>query len=235
MDVPGLASFRFTRTGSEIAAAVTIGAKQESVLDAYRRRVLPLALQVSGLEVLHASSVRSKAGIMALCGVSQVGKSTLAFGLNRRGYPLWGDDALAFETTDGCGLAISLPFEIRLRPSAAKLFGHPEIAASVTNGVDELPTRLETAPLATVCVLRRVDDASIPVVVRRLSFAEAFPTVFAHACWFSLYDPEAKRRVIDHYLDLVTKTPIFDVAFKPGLENLTATLDSIEEIVGQKI
>lgn len=231
MHVPGLASFRFSRDADEVAASITHGAEEELVLDAYRRRVLPMALQVRGREILHASAVSSPTGVMALCGASQIGKSTIAFGLGRRGYSLWGDDVLAFEISNGNARAVSLPFEIRLRPSAADFFGREAVAASATAGAVERSPALENAPLASLCVLRHADESAVPVIVRRLPFAEAFSTILGHACWFTIHDSEGKRRVIDHYLDLATRTPIFDVTFKPGFENLPAVLDAIEQVL----
>jgi hypothetical protein len=231
MHVPGIASFHFTRNGDEVAAAITNGVGEELVQDAYRRRVLPMALQVRGREILHASAVSSPAGVMALCGASQVGKSTIAFGLSRRGYSLWGDDVLAFEISDGHATAFSLPFEIRLRPSAAEFFGREAVAASAAAGTAEDLPGVETVPIASLCVLSRADDSAGPVIVRRLPFAEAFSTILGHACWFTIHDSEGKRRVIDHYLDLAARTPIFDVAFKPGFENLPAVLDAIEQVL----
>jgi len=232
MHVPGLASFRFTRDGDEVAAAITDGAEEELVLDAYRRRVLPMALQVRGREILHASAISSPSGVTALCGVSQTGKSTIAFALNRRGYPLWGDDALAFEIINGEVRAVSLPFEIRLRPAAAEFFGHAAMPASVMAATVEHPPGIDSAALASVCILQR-DDSAVPVMVRRLPFADAFSAILGHACWFTMNDSGGKRRVIDHYLDLAAQTPAFQVSFKPGLENLPAVLDAVERVVHQ--
>ena len=231
MHVPGLASFRFTLDGDEIAAAITDGAEEELVQDAYRRRVLPMALQVRGREILHASAVNSHAGVTALCGASQAGKSTIAFGLSCRGHSLWGDDVLAFEISNGSAMAVSLPFEIRLRPSAAEFFGPEAMAVSAAAGTAEHLPGVKTVPIASLCVLRRADDSAVPVIVRRLPFAEAFSTILGHACWFTIHDSEGKRRVIDHYLDLAARTPIFDVVFKPGFENLPAVLDAIEQVL----
>jgi hypothetical protein len=231
MHLPGLASFRFTRDGDEVAAAVADGAAEDLVVDAFRRRVLPMALQIRGREILHASAVVTPAGVTALCGASQIGKSTIAFGLSRRGYSLWGDDALAFEISNGAALAVSLPFEIRLRPSAAEFFGGDALAASIDTGTAEHRSGPETAPLASICVLRRAPDSDVPVIARRLPFAEAFSVILWHACWFTINNSESKRRVIDHYLDLSARTPIFQVDFKPGLKNLPAVLDAIEQIV----
>ncbi len=231
MHLPGLASFSFTRSGDEIAAAVASGTSRELLFDAYRRKVLPMAVQAGGREILHASSIRSPAGIMALCGVSQTGKSTIAFGLSQRGYPLWGDDALAFEISNDSTWAISLPFEIRLRPAPADFFGGEAVAASTTVGTADHPPGMETVPLTSVCVLSRGDDSTVPVTVRRLSLAEAFSAILAHACWFTIHDDQDKRRVVEHYLDLAARTPIFDVKFKSGLENLSAVLDAIEQVL----
>jgi hypothetical protein len=37
--------------------------------------------------------------------------------------------------------------------------------------------------------------------------------------------------MINHYLELVAKVPVFEVSFPSGLENLPATLDAIETLV----
>src|SRR5437879_6214286 len=69
MHLPGLASFRFSSTGDEVTA-VAVGVRDESIHDAYHRRILPMALQVRGREVLHASAVHTAQGVIAFCGVS---------------------------------------------------------------------------------------------------------------------------------------------------------------------
>lgn len=227
MHVPGLASFRFSASGNEVSASVSHGVEEGAVVDTYRRRVLPMALQVGGREVLHASAVRSPDGIIALCGSSLTGKSTIAFGLSQRGYELWGDDAFIFEPGADGTVALSVPFEIRLRPASANWFGQPAIPADNR----ELP--YERAPVNAVCILRRTTDERPPVVVRRLPFAEAFTNLLTHACWFTMKDDDDKRRVINHYMDLAAQTPVFDVAFKTGLEHLDDVLNAIEKIISQ--
>jgi hypothetical protein len=230
MHVPGVATFRFTRQGDEVAAAVAQGAETDLILDAYRRRVLPMAVQVRGFEILHASAVRSEQGVIGLCGVTQTGKSTIAFGLSQRGYGLWCDDALAFDFLGGKMRAISLPFQLRLRPTAMDLF-REQFSATPEKESESNPPGYETSELAALCVLRRTDDAAMPVSVQRLAFAQAFLAVLSHACWFTFEDAEDKRRVIDHYMDLAAKVPVFDVSFKSGLESLPAVLDAIETAI----
>ena len=231
MHLPGLASFRFSSRGDEVAATVAAAVREELVLDAYRRRVLPMALQVCGREVLHASAVRSPAGVTALCADSETGKSTTAFGLSGRGYPLWADDLVAFDISDHVGRAISLPFNMRLRPSAAALFDLETTQSPIATSDDHSPPGKETAPLLAVCVLRREDAGGAQVAVRRLPLAEAFAALLAHAWSFGLEDSERKRRMIHNYLDLAAGTPVFDICFRSGLENLPAILDAIDQLM----
>lgn len=231
MHVPGLGSFRFSTHGDEIAATVPSAAREELVLDAYRRRVLPMALQVCGREVMHASAVRSAAGVTALCADSETGKSTIAFGLSGRGYPLWADDLVAFDISNHFGRAISLPFKLSLRPPAAAMFDLDTMAPPIAPETDEHPPGKETAPMLAVCVLRRGDSGAAPVAVRRLSLAEAFAAVLAHAWSFGLEDSERKRRMIHNYLDLAAGTAVFDICFQPGLTNLPAILNALEQVM----
>ncbi len=232
MHLPGLASFRFSSRGDEVSAEISGATTEELVLDAYRRRVLPMALQVSGREVLHASAIRSRAGIVALCADSGTGKSTIAFGMNSRGYPLWADDLVAFEISEHGSQAISLPFNLRLRPSAAALFGLSASRLSTVATDDGITPGTETAPLAAICVLRREDKPTAPLVVRNLSPTEAFSAMLSHAWSFALQNGERKRLMISHYLELAARIPVFDISFPTGLENLSATLDAIEQLVG---
>jgi hypothetical protein len=231
MHLPGLASFRFSSRGDEVAAAVNNSTNEELVVDAYRRRVLPMALHVSGREVLHASAFRSSAGVIALCADSETGKSTIAAGFQSRGYTLWADDLVAFEISERGSRALSLPFTMRLRASAAALFDSDSLPFILATSDDDCTPGNDTAPLVAVCVLRRDGSGSSPVAVRPLSSAQAFAAVLSHAWSFALQDGERKRRMINNYLELVSRVPIFDIAFQPGLENLPAILDAIEDVV----
>ena len=233
LHLPGLATFTFSRCGDEVTAAVPSHVREELVVDAYRRKVLPMALQVCGREVLHASAIRSSAGVHALCGVSEAGKSTLAYGLSQRGYALWADDTVAFEISATGSTSILLPFQVRLRPASAKHFGVEE-----TRPVDDLarydfPLETKSARLATVCILRRADSEASPVAVKRLSLSEALSAALDHACCFIPQSDERKRGMIHNYLDLAAQTPFYDICFQPGLENLPAILDAVEAVLNQ--
>jgi hypothetical protein len=121
--LPGLASFHFPPGADCVTAIADPAARPDLLREAFLRRALPLALHALGREVLHASAVLMPAGAVPLCAASGTGKSTLAYGLSRRGYPLSADDADAFHASAEGVRTVPLPFRIRLRPSAASYFG----------------------------------------------------------------------------------------------------------------
>jgi len=220
MDMPGLARFRFEAGGTEVIAHPHGSASPELVREAYHRGVLPLALQLHGTEVLHASAVRMPRGVVALCADSGTGKSTLAVGLSRRGYPVWADDAIAVDTSGPSVMTIPLPFEIRLRPAALSFLRYEHAPVD---------TPANPEPLRALCVLKRADRVDGSVAVEPLRPPVALPALLAHGYCFSLQDPERKRRMMRHYLDLVARVPVFEVRFEPDLERLPEILDGIEQ------
>ena len=233
MHLPGLASFRFDGEAGEVEAIAHPPMREEKILDAYRRNVLPMVLQVRGHEVLHASAVLAPWGVVALCAVSKTGKSTMAFGLSRRGWPLWADDAVAFETLESGVRAIPLPFGMRLRPEAAAFFAQDLIAASADPGRNDADrVEVETVPLAALLLLNRAHGEDDGVVqIERIPSAGAFTDVLAHAYYFGLHDVERKRSMMSHYLELVARVPVFEIRFRPGLERFPAVLDGIDRLI----
>jgi hypothetical protein len=227
--IPGLASFSFSASSEEVAATVSKDHSDE-LIDAFHRRVLPMAVQVRGREVLHASAIRADAGVLGFCGVTRSGKSTIAFGLHDRGYELWADDMVAFEVSNGSPIAVSLPFKPRLRKSSAYLFSRQTIEQKLV-AYDAAPAGSERTPLAALCILRQNAASSEIVSIRRLSSGDSLATVLDHACCFYPADPQRKRLMIQHYLDLVAVTPIFEVSYQPGLQNFPALLDAVERLL----
>lgn len=64
-------------------------------------RILPNVSLAHGREALHASAVESPLGVIAIAAPSEMGKSTLAGELVRRGWPLFTDDVLVLATAAG--------------------------------------------------------------------------------------------------------------------------------------
>jgi hypothetical protein len=194
-----------------------------------------MALQARGLEALHASAVVVPSGLAAFCATSETGKSTVAFGLRRRGFPQWSDDAVVFRTDDAAATAIPLPFEVRLRPGAHEIFGGqlPSSTRFAGNGPGE-QIHVAPAPLSAIYLLSRVDAASLgaPARIRPLPPAAAFPAVLMHAHVFDPFDQARREQMLRTYLDLIERVPVFDVMFAPVRENFNGLLDAIAEALG---
>jgi hypothetical protein len=227
MELPEVGTFWFGSKHAGIVAAPEPAVPRELVFDAYRRLVLPNALQALGREVLHASAVLGPKGVIALCARRKTGKSTTAYALSRRGYRLWADDAVALEITGGSVMSPRLPFALRLRPASASFFRSdgPNAAAS-----SNAPEPAELAPLAVVFVLERAGVAGEAAVeVLPLVPHEAFIALLGNAYWFSLADEQRKRRMMSRYLELSALVSVFRLRFRPEFENLDTILDRLEQ------
>ncbi len=235
IDLPRVASFSFVSGAETVMAIPHRSARSEIILDAYWRTVLPLLQQSLGQEALHASAILTPHGVAAFCAANGTGKSTLAYALSRRGYSLWADDAVAFEIAPGCPRAFPLPFQLHLRPPSTSLFGQDGAAPPPSpgwDGADEV--RMEPAPLHLLFVLERSAGAGDgrEVEAVRLSPSQALVALLPHAYCFSLQDGGRKWRMLQHYLDLVARVPVYAVRFQPGLEKLPAIMDRIEQLIG---
>jgi hypothetical protein len=220
LHLPGVATFSFDSTGVEAVARDDVAL--DKIRDAHRRLVLPLALQALGQQVLHASAVQFERGAVAFCGESGTGKSTVAYGLVRRGHPPCADDAVAVDLARGAPELIPLPFALRLRPASAAYYHVGARPVEVQHPVAK-------QVLAAVCVLQRGEGET---ELRRLGRAEAFPALLAHAYSFGSKKEPRQRRMMEHYLSLVSEIPVFRVRLASGLSTLAGTLDEIETAVG---
>jgi hypothetical protein len=228
MHLPGLATFRFADL-TEVTAVPEGSVPADRVRDVYQRTVLPFVLQAFGLEVLHASAVVTDRGIAAFCARAKTGKSTLAYGLHRRGYRLWADDTVAFHAGPRAVHAVPLPFQIRLRPASREYFG-PD---GHRGQLDERGAAGRPMPLAAVLVLERTGPGpDVGVDLRRLPAGHGLRMVLAHAHSFGEDDPARNRLLVSQYLALVRDVPVFHLRFPSDLERLPQTLDQVEGAVG---
>jgi hypothetical protein len=229
MHFPGLGSYCFSSHSDEVIAFAQPSTRLDWIWDTYYRSILPMALQVVGKEALHASGIQTERGTIAFCATSESGKSTIAYGLSRRGYRLWSDDAVVFEISDRVVSTLLLPFRIRLRPAAAQYFGCSQ-TDSRSSTKDEVVSQVEVkaVPLAAIYLLERGGSSKI-VEIQRILPIRAFPAVLSHAYCFSLNDMERKRRMMHAYLALVREVPVCTVRFSGGIEKLPQILDGIEQ------
>jgi hypothetical protein len=224
--VPAVATFRLGGD-ARVTAVAQPGASPDAVRGTFSRLVVPAALQLSGLEVLHASAVLTPRGVVPFCAVSGTGKSTIAYALSRRGgYRLWADDSVYLRLSGRVALAVPMWFRSRLDRSAAAFLGAGPAASPADSGAPAS----EPVPVRALCVLERRPGGDI-VRSARLGPAAAFPAVLAHAHDFGLEHPSRKRRLIRGYLGLARATPVYQVLFRGELTDLPAVLDHLEGLL----
>lgn len=222
MHIPGVATFHFESGNAEVWAQAETGAVPAEIHDLYRGFVLPMALQALGFEVLHASSILTPAGVVAWCAGTGTGKSTLAYGLHRRGWPLWSDDIVVWRIAGNHACAYSVESIVHLRAPSQEHFDTDETL--------EVAPPAQERPIAAINILERLpSDAKSPAnTITRLSPTAGFSALLAHAYCFSLTDHERKRHMAESYLALAARLPIWSVRFQGGLDLLDGLLDQVE-------
>ena len=228
---PGFAAFRFT--GDQLVEAWPERLTDpDRIRDLFYRTVEPLILQALGWETLHASAVMMPAGLVAFCGDCESGKSTIAFGLSRRGYLQHADDSVVVQPGPPGVRALNLPFGVRLRPASAAFLGFTsedrEFQDVVPIGRYDSRT-VSTSPLSAVFALSRIPEGEPHV--SRLSPSDAFKALLPNARCFNAEDPASRRRLLNQYLEIVSAVPVYDLRFPSGLNHLATVLDSIERTV----
>jgi hypothetical protein len=224
--LPGRATFRFLRGDEPVLGIPAGSAGQLEVRDAFERTALPLALQSLGRQVLHASAVQGSTGVVAFCGDSGTGKSTLAYAAWRRGHRLWADDAVAFEIVGQDVRAIPLPFRLILRAESSAFFG-----VEGDSSEQSMRAAAEAARLATVVILDRAVPRGFGVDVEQLSGADAFAAALAQGYCYRPSQAAQSERMVAEYLELAARVPIVRARFEPRFESVDVLLDRIEVVL----
>jgi hypothetical protein len=232
LEVPEVVTFHLAAEDNFLTAIPEASADADAVLDAYYGTALPLVLQATrGVEVLHGGAVLvpPRNCVIAVCGTSESGKSTLAYGLAARGHRQWADDAVAFRLDGSDPLSVGLPFTVKLRESAAAYFGASSDALQVVEDY-----AWSSAPLGAVFLLeppRPTDTEERAVVVERLAPADALRELLPNAFRFQPQPRERRRATMHTYLDLVASVPILSARFSPDLDRLPELLDELQRWV----
>src|SRR5262249_14734603 len=150
------------------------GIRRETIVDIFDRTLQPILLQALGeSQALHASAAVASAGVLAFCGRSGSGQSTLAFAFQPVCCQQVADDALVLRLDGNRVIARPLPFMHRLRPQSRAHFER----------ADELVSpKLDTAdlPLAAVFLLQQ-DDSLVRARISLVPQLRAFTEVLSHA------------------------------------------------------
>jgi hypothetical protein len=223
----GLGIFAFSDGSREVRFWPDREVQPDSVLDMFSRVLQPIILQGLGWQVLHAGGTIGPAGgVLAFCGKKGSGKSTLAFAIQQGGRGRqFADDALVLRFDRGCVMACPLPFSPRLRPTSRAHFadeGGPMDSAPVPQ------PQLAALPLAVVFLLRQDARLTGPRV-SLMQRAHAFRTLLAHAYCFDAQGARHTRQLVDNYLELVSRVPVFTLKYPPDLRQLPQLITVIRE------
>jgi hypothetical protein len=229
IQVPGVATYRFQQDAASVTAWPDPGAREDAVIDAYQTSALPMGMHAKlGHEAFHASAILADGGVAAFCGPSEVGKSTTAYGLGLRGYPLWADDAVTFTIGKRQSVAsIALPASFKLRSDVDPYLRR----ASVAKTVKTAPP-WTSAPMLSLFLLQRASEPPLRskvVTIEPMSPADALLAVFANAYRFRPSSRLRERKMMRSYLELVVRVPVYQVTCFPGRRGLEDLLDKIEE------
>lgn len=235
--ISSMATFRFPLSSPgldvECVAVPHPRAKTASIVDGYYRMVMPMILQVYGLESMHgtavtppAAAVGAEAGAYTFHAYSTGGKTTLTRALVERGFEIHADDALIIDPY-GAGLASSrpalqpIPFALRLREPSAELFGLPvrqKIADPGALEQDDLPAPL---PLAGMVLIERVEGEDVSgTELTLLAPNAAFKRLLDHCYTFDPFRKERTARMMKAYLKLAREVPVVRFRYPTGLEKL---------------
>jgi hypothetical protein len=143
--------------------------------------------------------------------------------MQQAGWQQFADDTLVLRFDRDLVVARQLPFTPQLRPASREHFA---------DAGDRLPSsseqRCENAPLAAAFVLHRDAALSSPRV-SRIPPARAFLEVLAHAQRFDAEDHADTRKLVDDYLALAERVPVFALEYPPGLEQLPNLTGAVME------
>jgi len=232
--IADLATYRFPAESPDLTvscvAQADAGKPLAAVVDGYYRTVVPLALQVYGLEAMHGTAVETAAGAVALCGSSHAGKTTLTYALSRRGHRLLADDGLVIDASAADGVFLQpIPFALMIREPTAAYFGTP-VREHVRVAEDLAPSvAVAPVPLAAVVLLNRVKSGEQHL--QALEKPEAYISLLAHCYTFSLDDVGRKARMLRAYARFADTVPVYRLTYPDGLDRLDSAAAAVEEVV----
>jgi hypothetical protein len=219
---PGVGTFAFSTGSTEVRVWPDLAVSHTAIVNTFSRVVQPIILQAVGQQALHAGAVVGPAGVVVFCGARGSGKSTLAFAMQQVGWRQFADDAVVLRV-NGCGVrACPLPFTPRLRPdSRAHL-----VDARATIALAE--PQLTDLPLSAVFLLRQDRGLNRPRV-SLVRGAEAFSGLVPHAHFFDTEDPTHVRQLLEDYLELVARVPVFTLEYEPNFQRLPQLTRAVME------
>jgi hypothetical protein len=226
--VAGLATFGFSADDDLVTAFVEPDVAYDDVVHSFYTTATPLiAWALDGLEAIHASAVRHPLGVIAFCGPTESGKTTLAHALAARGHERFAEDAVAFRVDGNGALAIALPFTVNLREPTREHFG----ASSLPSPADVHVATSAESPFTAVFLLDPGDESGETPTIEQLAPAEAMLALLPNAHRFKNQPAARERRMLEAYLALVDEVAIYRLTYSQAFEQLETVLSRVEAAV----
>jgi hypothetical protein len=190
-------------------------------------KVLSSVSVMRGYEALHAGVVDSREGVVAIMGPSGSGKSTLASELLQRGWPLFADDVLTLENTDGTVRAHPGTPHMNLAEQPSDAIGDQAVGRTLGTLAEERwvaahRTTQLPRPVRMLCLLER--SPSLPLETRTLP---STPLLLAPYMLGLSTDAERQRSRFCLYADLMESATL--VRLTASLEHPPAKLADLVE------
>ncbi|MGA2455479.1 MAG: hypothetical protein ABSG93_18380 [Solirubrobacteraceae bacterium] len=175
-------------------------------------KVLSSISVMRGYEALHASAVESPRGAIAIAAPSGMGKTTLAFELMRRGWPLLSDDVLALASTRGGVRAFPGTPHMNVAARPARGLASQEIGTTLAilageRWVAAHRTAHAACSLSAVCLLERAPGLTLDV-----RMLPGNPLLLAPYMLGLPDDVERERRRFELYADLTESVTLLRVS-----------------------
>lgn len=236
--IAGLGSFRFAPESDDLSVSCVAYPERQNaqryLVDSYYRSVVPLALQVYGLETMHGTAVETPSGAVALCGYSHAGKTTLTYALSARGNRVLADDGVVIEfdsaeASSSRPLLRPIPFALMMREPSAAYFG-TSVKDVVVIDDDEPIEPVSGIPLAAVVLLDRVEAGEVPITTTKLDLRDAFTTLMAHCYAFSLDKRDRTGRMVSSYIRFAAAVPVYRLTYPSGMDRLDDVAAALERL-----
>lgn len=211
---PEVGAVRFRLDRPHITAWPWPGSDSSWFQQIVTRSWLPAIYPLWGRQVLHASAVQCIAteACVAFTGSTHAGKSTTAYGMQRRaGWRPIADDTVAF-SAEGTAIRLHpIPNAARLRPASAEFF-------AVDRPAPRVPWPGGAPFLAAAYVLDGNPDYDPSAEFTRLRPSEALPLLLQQAYALSFEIPKYNQQLMKDYLALAAAVPMFRLRYRRSFD-----------------
>lgn len=190
----------------------------------------PHLLALQGQIVLHASAVRQGSGVVALCGASGLGKTTLARLFAAAGKEVIAED-LVLLALGGATPEVAVDGEPAIRRWAASHAG--DLVAGREIRTEELlrtAAGSNRAPLREVLFIQRTGLPTVALTRQPVGKADALVLLLENS-FAELGVPHLWRRVWDGCCRLAAETPVLRLGVPEGLDRLAEAVDHYSRTV----